>query len=271
MHRGPSHTPKNCTSVTNGFIVVRAVREIVGHDGDHATQGQERRPVAGDDAQTRPRPAPWNLTPPRWPPWARFAGCLALLTILALPSTVYGQESRKVALDFLLTLGQNQQALQSTTVLNPRFALGIPTSRNLRVNMEWGLVTASVGATSEDGERRVSTQETRFLNPTVEVAYSDTLRKSSFDLNFRVGLGLSFPVADADDPLQSGTYQVALSSSGLWEPWLYLPETLGFIIPISVTLNFRNFVMLADTAVFLLVPTDDTSSRSTQLGPQVGF
>ncbi len=200
----------------------------------------------------------------------RLAGAARIVAVtlaLLTPSTVYGQ----VSLDFLLTLGQNQQALDSSTVLNPRFRLGIPTSKNLRVNMEWGLITAAVPQFDEDGTETGSSQETRFLNPNVEVKYSALVQRWSYNFRFHIALGMAFPAADADTPAQLAAYQVAISAAGAWDPWLYLPNTLAFVLPIQVEADFRDFRLMVDTATYLLFPTEDSRDRSTQFGPQVGI
>ena len=197
--------------------------------------------------------------------WLRIGFCLVAI-LLAAPATAYGQ----VGLKFGVTLGQNQQALNNATILNPRFGIGFPTSKGIRVNVEWGLATADVTEVTDTGEQ-VARRETRFLNPYVDVAYRLTARRQSFTFSFGVSLGMTFPVADADTVAQSGVYQVALSSAGLWNPWLYLPDTLGFTLPMQIDLDFGDFVLWVDSAVFLLVPTDNTAERSTQFGPQVGI
>ena len=197
----------------------------------------------------------------------RAAGILIPLLAFAFPNDAYGQ----FKLDFLLTVGENSDAIQSGTVVAPRFGLGIPTSRDIRVNVEWGLLTTDVQNVDENGIETGSGRETRFLNPYVDVAYSLFVDKRAVDITFGVALGMSFPVADADNAGQTAAYQVALSSAGLWDPWLYLPDTLGFTVPMAVLLEFQDFCLLLDSAVSLLIPTENSDGRSTQLSPQVAL
>ncbi len=193
-------------------------------------------------------------------------GATLALLVVGLPASALAQAS----IDFMLTVGQNQTAADNATSLTPRLSLGIPTSRELRVIVEWGLTTVSVPQSTDNGIDTVNGQETGFLNPHVEVSYGLKVPRRTYDFTFGVATGMAFPVADADDPNRAAAYQVALSSVGAWDPWLYLPNTLGFTLPIEAELDFRNFVLSVDTAFFLLIPTEDTRDRNTQFGSQAG-
>ena len=191
--------------------------------------------------------------------------------LIAMLSTWPALALAQPSVDFMLTLGQNQAAVENATALTPRLSVGIPTSKELQVTIEWGLTTVSVPQVADNGIDTVTERETGFLNPYLELSYGLKILRRTYDFTFGVAAGIAFPVADADDANQAAAYQVALTSVGAWDPWLYLPSTLGFALPIEVELDFRAFVLAVDTAFILFVPTEDTDTRDTQLASQAGI
>ena len=198
-----------------------------------------------------------------------FVAAITFLWATASPSSALANWN----FDLLLTVGQNAEALDTGSVINPRFGLSIPTSKKprLHVCMEWGLLSASLPQISEDNVTTSNGRETRFLNPSVDVMYQLKAHEKTFDFTLGISLGMSLPVADADTPGQKAAYQVALSAAGAWDPWLYIPDTLGFMLPVQAELAFKGFSLWVDTGVFLLIPTEDSRDRSTQFGPQFGI
>ena len=206
---------------------------------------------------------PYQRITGRW--GARAATVVAVLCVVT-PAYANGGYT----FDFALTLGQNPSALNAT-LFNPRLGLGIPASRYLQVNLDWGLTNVSLPVATADEAINATQSETRFTNPYVEVCYHFQIAHEHFDFNFGVSLGMAMPVADANAPNQAAAYRVALSSVGAWDPWLYIPNTLGFAIPMQAEFLFNDFALMVDSSVFLLIPTEDTNQRSTQFGPQVGI
>ncbi len=206
-------------------------------------------------------------------PGALYRGELLVACAIALstPSTADAGPTRaknRPTLDFFLDIGQNQAANADATVLTPRFAFGLPTSRNIRVKMEWGFTTVSVPSVADDGISINRERVVGLLNPHVAVTYV----ARADDLRIEMALGMSLPAATADDSNRSAAYLVALGAVGAWDPWLYLPNTLGITLPVTARLDFEYFTLALDAAFFMLIPTTGGGNdRESQFGAEAGL
>ena len=105
------------------------------------------------------------------------------------------------------------------------------------------------------------------LNPHLAVAYV----ARAADLKIEMAFGMSLPAADANDSNQAAAFLVALGAVGAWDPWLYLPNTMGITLPIETNLDLEGFTVALDAAFFLLIPTGGAAERQTQFGAEAAL
>ena len=168
---------------------------------------------------------------------------------------------------FNFTIGQLQGAQSSSTVMTPRLRGSIGVAKDLRLGLQWGFTTVSVPALSDDGRQAITSRETGFLNPQIELTYI----LDADVLDFSLGAAFAFPVADADSAGRQAAFQVALGAVGAWDPWLYLPSTLTLAVPLRARIDFGPVIAGLDGTFFLLVPTDSNPRRKTELRAQAGL
>ncbi|MEL7368104.1 MAG: hypothetical protein AAFN74_04260 [Myxococcota bacterium] len=171
----------------------------------------------------------------------------------------------EAAIDLFLTLGQNQSTEANSTVVMPRVNVGIPAARDkVLVSIDWGFLSVGLPPATSGAAGQ---SETSFINPAVDVRY--LFRDNRID--FSMGIGMSFPVADADNENRAAAFLVGLGAVSAWKPWLYTPNTLGFFVPIFGRVDFDMFLLSMDGAFFLIIPTENGGGRTTQFGAQAAL
>lgn len=193
---------------------------------------------------------------------------LGVAACVALPQTAFAENA---AIDVSVTVGQAQGEVANSTVITPQVGVRIPADKELIIELAWGLTTVSLAVPANPNATppTAGAEEQVFglLNPNVGVSYGLAVGR----LEFEVGIGLAFPVADADDANRLRSFEIALGSVSAWDPWLYLPNTFGINVPIRALLDFNVLVAGIDGAFFLLVPTEGLDERTTQFGSQAAL
>ena len=196
-------------------------------------------------------------------PWIR-GGLLGPMLSAALVGAPTSAHAGDPTIDVFVNIGQNQATTTNATIVTPRLKVGIPATDRITVDAEWGFTTVTVPVIADNGIDTFLRRETGLLNPYVSVSYGARAE----ELYTELGLGISLPAADADDPNRAAAFLVALGSVGAWNPFLYLPSTLGITLPMEGRIDFDEFTLAVDAAFFLLIPTSNTEVRTTQFGAE---
>jgi hypothetical protein len=191
-------------------------------------------------------------------PRARAAAALAALTALTvltvltagpLAAAKSGAGSvEKAALD--LAVGQSASPARESIVFATTLTGWIDWSENWLASLDWGFAWVSVaetGAPARDG--------LWWGNPAFAAHYRALLD----GWRLRVGLGIVAPAAQLDTASAAETargayaYQRAAGIVGGWDPWLWAPDTLSFIVPARVESLAGSVLLGAELGVGVLV------------------
>ncbi len=173
--------------------------------------------------------------------------CLLFLTTTALAAD-------DSALGLTLDLGfYNGDALSQddVTIVSPVLHGGLPIGSGRSLTLDWGFTFVDF---DDDDESR-----SEVGNPFVAVHQSIDLVL----LELSVGFGVALPLANlpnGDDNQSSFTARALQSTSaarGLWDPWLWAPETLSLVAPVRAEIGLLMFDLAGELAPALLIPTGD--------------
>ena len=138
-----------------------------------------------------------------------------------------------------------------------------------RLDVAWGLAKVSAptstsaplaGATSSQVEG-----EAVLGNPTVVFRRETQAGASTFVLGG--GVALPFVQPSAEDRFETmRTLAGAIASRNLWEPWLWVPETMTLLVPMGVRHDAGSVKLNAEANAAVLVPVSDaTEGRDTEI------
>lgn len=134
----------------------------------------------------------------------------------------------------------------------------------IAASLEWGFPFVSITPDGESGDSRFNVG-----NPFLAGWYV----VPDLDVHLRFGLGLALPVANIPDldgladpePFLAGAaYTAALFMNGLYDPWLWAPETFSIVVPGRVEKRFDEILVAGDAALGILIPTEG-DDRDTEL------
>lgn len=178
----------------------------------------------------------------------------ALSANLAISSTTYASDLDP---QFLFDLGFNTHSPTDDVRLStwvPSIGVVADINSRLQFSGAWGMVFL-------DADLEGSNIDS--LNPFFSLRLSEYFR----NFRFSAGVGLTLPVADGDGFAGLEALGIAAAMRGNWDPWLYAPDTMSFVIPLRAEFNpVTNFTLAGDVAAFLLYPL--TSGQESTLGLQ---
>ena len=134
-------------------------------------------------------------------------------------------------------------------------------------SLEWGFPFISFSPEMGDGESRFNV-----ANPFLAGWYV----LDSPDYHARFGLGLALPAAnipegdllgDPDVFLAALGYSYAAFMDGLYDLWLWVPETFSIVVPGRFEKRFDSFLVGGDAALGVLIPTEG-DDRDTEVAFQ---
>lgn len=179
---------------------------------------------------------------------------VAFAGALGFSATAQAEEKKN---EVYLELGFNTRSPSGTSLTTWAPNLGFFTHINesIALSADWGLTALDI----EDG---VDAPGVKPLNPFVALHLTPTIG----DLDLRAGLGIALPVAEANDAANLAPYASARALRGSWDPWLYEPDTVSFVLPLRAEFNGLDMLMLAaEGAVYLQL---DTAGGQERLGFQ---
>jgi hypothetical protein len=156
--------------------------------------------------------------------------------------------------------------LSTITALSPLLSARYRWHRHWAVGVEWGMAFAYESAGGANSEGEVGTG-----NPLLSAAHS-LLADEQRHLD--VWVGATLPLAWLDAGLERGfsraTYAYALAARGLWNPWLWAPESLGAASGGSyVTAVSRELSIVIEGALGVTLPLSDVTQDVADLYVQV--
>ena len=181
---------------------------------------------------------------------------LSIIAGAVLVSTTEAQ-----AFDGLVEL--NLQIAPSTgdevpDTFSPRLSAFIPLSDRFAISADLGLGVLS-GIEGED-------TEVNALNTFLGAHYL----RSTDNVGFRVGFGVSFPTSRSDDDFSQAATILTSSPRGLFDLWLYAPKTISLVVPARIEATFGVGVA-ADAAAVLYISEDGDSITGQSLGGDTAF
>lgn len=182
----------------------------------------------------------------------RAAATLAALIAVALAPLAAGKSGagsvEKAAVD--LAVGQSSSPARESIVFETTLTGWIDWSESWLASVDWGFAWVSVaeaGAPARDG--------IWWGNPAFAAHYRTLLD----GWQLRIGLGIVAPAAQLDTTTAAETargayaYQRAAGIVGGWDPWLWAPDTLSFIVPARVESLAGSVLLGAELGVGVLV------------------
>lgn len=165
----------------------------------------------------------------------------------------YVGDGRKGAIELELGWYTDSEDSGSYHALTPVLSARISATEHLDLELDWPFAFVSVSRDAGEGS-----DEFRSGDPLVAGYYVSR----QHDGYLRAGFGVAIPIANVDDssdlvPLASG-----VAMRGLWDSWLYLPETLGLVLPFQIEKRVNALVVGGDTALGVLIPTGDRADET---------
>ena len=139
----------------------------------------------------------------------------------------------------------------SPEVISPRLSAFIPLGSSIAISADFGFGVVTGGGESD----------TSVLNTFVAGHYMG----GGGPLSYRVGFGVGAPTARRDS---QGANVAAIASSsprGLYDLWLYLPETWTTAIPARVAMDLGLVTVAGDGAVVLYIPEEGDADFGFQI------
>ncbi len=153
-----------------------------------------------------------------------------------------------------LSFGQISGVEDDYVLAYPQLSGFYALNDSLALQLDWGFGYASGGDQSAF----------RVGNPYLGGWY----KLMSGQSHLRVGAGIALPLLQiSDDNFESAIETAVVSlgglgTMGLWDPWLWLPETFSLVVPARFeTLLGDSFKLGADGALAILVPSGDGDSE----------
>jgi hypothetical protein len=148
--------------------------------------------------------------------------------------------------------------------LSPFIRFFYPAMDQLMISADWGFAYASFDDHDDHDE-----SDFRTGNPFIGAHYV----KHGRDLRFRIGGGLTLPLANIPDVerprhlndalVAYATYATALAARGAWDIWLWLPETMSLVVPFRLEKGLSQSVELGvDAALAILIPIADNDGET---------
>ena len=150
--------------------------------------------------------------------------------------------------------------------LSPFVRFFYPLRDNVLLSADWGFAFASF----DDGD----SDESDFRTGNIFLGAHYVRHEG--DLRFRVGGGLTLPIAnipdaDNDQELEDAfvalaTYATAVAARGAWDLWLWLPETMSLVVPFRLEKRLAPAIELGvDAALAMLIPIADNEGGTDLL------
>lgn len=180
----------------------------------------------------------------------QFFGLMCCLLFLTTTTALADDGS---APGLTLDLGfYNGDALsqEDLTIVSPVLHGGLPIGSGRSLTLDWGFTFVDF---DDDDESR-----SEVGNPFVAVHQSIDL----ILLDLSVGFGVALPLANLPDDNSDRAFAAAALRStsaarGLWDPWLWAPETLSLVAPIRAEIGLLMLDLAGELTPALLIPTGD--------------
>lgn len=156
---------------------------------------------------------------------------------------------------FELGFNTRNPAGSSLTTWAPNLGFYTELDELFALSADWGLTALEV-------QNGLNQPGVKPLNPFVAVH----LTPDAGALDLRVGLGIALPVAEANDAANLAPYTSARAVRGSWDPWLYEPDTVSFVVPLRAEYLAAEVIELAvEGAVWVQL---DTAGGQERIGFQ---
>ncbi|HKP56524.1 MAG TPA: hypothetical protein VJV78_07390 [Polyangiales bacterium] len=162
----------------------------------------------------------------------------------------YVGDARSSAIELELGWYTDSEGSGSLHALAPVLSARVSATDHLDLELDWPFGFVSVSGDGND--------EFRTGNPLVAGYYV----QRQHDGYLRAGFGIAVPIASVDDTSDLLPLATGVAMRGLWDSWLYLPETLGLVLPFQIEKRMNALVLGGDTALGVLIPTSDRSDES---------
>ena len=176
----------------------------------------------------------------------------------------YLGDARKGSIEFELGWYTDSDDGGSLHALAPVLSARFAATEHLDLELDWPFAFVAVSPDIGEGSA-----EFRSGNPLV-AGYYVSRQHGGY---LRVGFGVAPPVAQVDDSSDLVPIASGLAMRGLWDSWLYAPETLSFVFPFQIERRMDRLVLGADTALAVLIPTSggtDETDLDFQLAGLIG-
>lgn len=171
-----------------------------------------------------------------------------------------------VGLRLDLTYTSRSDDLTTLAVLSPMFSVSYRFRTHWAIGLDWGVAYAREAFDSNLTQHRFGSS-----NPLLSVA------RSLFDderHRLDTWAGVTLPLAWLADGVERGfsraMYAYALASRGLWNPWLWAPESLGVASGGTYVADLsRDAAIIVEGALGVTAPLTDVSQDTADLYVQV--
>lgn len=143
--------------------------------------------------------------------------------------------------------GQPDEAVIS---LSPEVRLGMRPREEVELHVSFGAV--SVFRATAQGER---TQDARPSN--LSFGVNGVLDRRGDQWRYaKLGFAFVIPSATATSPLEEMAYEYAMGGRIGWDPWSWMPQTLGLVVPAEVRAQLgRRWILGGDAGLAALLPS----------------
>lgn len=154
---------------------------------------------------------------------------------------------------------------QNVASVSPQVRMGIRPRPEVELHVSFGAV--SVFRDSPQGR----SQDARPSN--LGFGFSGVLDRREDKWRYaKIGFGFVIPTAFATTPEEAEAYEYALGGRIGWDPWTWMPQTLGLVVPAEVRAQVgRRWVLGGDAGLAALLPSagrTDGISAAAQLAAQ---
>ncbi len=157
---------------------------------------------------------------------------------------------------------------RSVISVSPQVRMGMRPREEVELHVSFGAV--SVFSVTEFGQ----TQDTRPSN--LSFGGSGVIDRRGDRWRYaKIGFSFVIPSAYATSPLEEEAYEYALGGRLGWDPWSWMPQTFGLVVPGEVRAQAgRRWVIGADGAIAALLPSarrTDGMAAAAQVAAQARF
>ncbi|MEM7158499.1 MAG: hypothetical protein AAF799_37010 [Myxococcota bacterium] len=141
------------------------------------------------------------------------------------------------------------QPNEATVAVSPQIRLGMRPRPEVELHLDFGAV--AIFREGPEGRQ----QEARPSN--LSFGASRVLDRRGDRWRYaKVGFAFVIPTGFASSPLEQDAYEYALAGRVGWDPWAWVPQTLGLVVPAEVRAQLgRRWVLGADGALAALLPS----------------